>query len=274
VSISADITEQQRAAAALRESASVLRAIIDNSPALITTSALQGRYLLVNEKAASLMGVAAGQSSDKLDDILPKELAERHKISDQQVVATGKPLEWEESFPIGDELHHFVTTKFPLRDLEDRIYAICTISIDMTAFKRAETENKELQEEIIRVQGETLRALSTPLMPISAGVIVMPLIGTLERARMEQVLEALLNGVVAHRASCAIVDVTGVPVVNAEVASALIRAAQAVRLVGAKVVLTGIQPVIARTLVELGADLSGIVTKGTLESGIAYALGR
>ena len=87
-------------------------------------------------------------------------------------------------------------------------------------------------------------------------------------------LETLLEGVAVSRASTAILDITGVPVVDTQVANALLRAAQAVKLLGAQVVLTGIRPEVAQTLVGLGADLSGIVTRATLQSGIAYGMDR
>ncbi|HVK69818.1 MAG TPA: STAS domain-containing protein [Polyangium sp.] len=140
--------------------------------------------------------------------------------------------------------------------------------------QRAEAENVRLQEEIIRMQAEALRALSTPLIPIAEGVVVMPLIGIVNAARAQQVIETLLEGVMAHRASVAILDVTGVPVVDADVANGLIQAAQAVALLGAEVVLTGIRAEIARTLVELGTDLRGLVTRSTLQSGVEHALRR
>jgi len=88
------------------------------------------------------------------------------------------------------------------------------------------------------------------------------------------VLETLLKGVVAHHASIVIIDVTGVPLIDTHVANGLVQAAQAVRLLGAQTILTGIQPAIARTLVDIGAELGGFVTRSTLQSGIAHALGR
>jgi anti-anti-sigma factor len=100
----------------------------------------------------------------------------------------------------------------------------------------------------------------------------MPLIGTIDTGRAQQVMEALLEGVAHHQATLAILDITGVSVVDTQVAQALIGAAQAVRLLGAQVMLTGIQPQIAQTLVHLGVDLSGIETRGSLQSGIAEAL--
>ena len=118
-----------------------------------------------------------------------------------------------------------------------------------------------------------LAELSTPLIPISDDTVVMPLVGTIDSRRAQQVIEGLLVGIVETRAQVAILDITGVPVVDTQVANALLRAAQAVKLLGAQVVLTGIRPEVAQTLVGLGVDLTGIVTRSTLQSGIAFALG-
>jgi anti-anti-sigma factor len=102
----------------------------------------------------------------------------------------------------------------------------------------------------------------------------MPLIGTIDSQRAQQVMEALLEGVAQHQADLVILDITGVSVVDTQVAQAFIQAAQAVRLLGAHVMLTGIQPQIAQTLVHLGVDLSGIQTQGSLQAGIAAAMSK
>jgi rsbT co-antagonist protein RsbR len=96
--------------------------------------------------------------------------------------------------------------------------------------------------------------------------------GRVFSTRAQQVLETVFVGVAERGAHVAILDITGVSVVDSQVANALLRAAQAVRLLGASVVLTGIKPEVAQTLVNLGADLRGIVTRGSLQSGIAFAL--
>ncbi len=139
--------------------------------------------------------------------------------------------------------------------------------------KQAETALRE-SEERFRRQEAALRELSTPLIPISDRVVVMPLIGAIDSRRAQQVIETLLHGLANCRADHAILDITGVLVVDTQVANALVAAAQAVKLLGATVVLTGIRPEVAQTLVGLGIDMRGIVTCGTLQSGIAYALGR
>jgi rsbT co-antagonist protein RsbR len=131
---------------------------------------------------------------------------------------------------------------------------------------------QRMAEETIRRQAAALMELSTPLIPISDHVLVMPLVGTMDTLRAKQVLDTLLEGVGRSRADVAILDITGVSVVDSQVASALIMAAKAVRLLGGEVVLTGIRPDVAATLVGIGADLSGIVTCGTLQAGIGYAI--
>jgi len=140
------------------------------------------------------------------------------------------------------------------------------------ALHQAEEERLKLQDEIIRMQAATLEELSTPLIPISDDILVMPLIGTIDARRAQKMMETLLQGLVMHAARVAILDITGVPVVDIEVAQALLRAAQAAQLIGARVVLTGIRPEVAQTLIGIGADLRGIVTYSTLQSGISAAI--
>jgi rsbT co-antagonist protein RsbR len=122
-------------------------------------------------------------------------------------------------------------------------------------------ERAALQEQVIAAQQAALRELSTPLIPLTDDVVAMPLIGTIHSNRAQQVIETLLAGVAASRATTPILDITGVQVVDTQVANALLRAAQAVKLLGAQVVLTGIRPEIAQTLVGLGLDMGGITTR-------------
>jgi rsbT co-antagonist protein RsbR len=129
-----------------------------------------------------------------------------------------------------------------------------------------------LQEQMIEVQRAALRELSTPLIPLADEVVAMPLIGSIDSGRAQQIIETLLEGVAEHQAEVVILDITGVQMVDTQVASALMRAAQAVKLLGARVVLTGIRPEVAQTLVGMGADLGDIVTLSNLQSGIAYVL--
>ncbi len=119
---------------------------------------------------------------------------------------------------------------------------------------------------------ETIRELSTPVVPLLAGAILLPLVGHIDSERARQAMEALLEGVRAYRAQVAILDITGVPVVDTGVANHLLQAAQAVRLLGARVVLVGIRAEVAQTIVGLGVDLAGMSTAANLQKGIEYAL--
>jgi anti-anti-sigma factor len=159
-----------------------------------------------------------------------------------------------------------------LRDETGKPSVAAGILRDMTEQKQAEAERAALQQQIIEAQRDALRELSTPLIPISDHVVIMPLIGTIDSGRAQQIMEALLEGVAHYQADLVILDITGVRVVDTQVAQSFIQAAQAVRLLGAQVMLTGIQPQIAQTLVQLGVDLGSIITHGSLQTGIMAAL--
>jgi CheY-like chemotaxis protein len=140
--------------------------------------------------------------------------------------------------------------------------------------QRAEQERAHLQEEVIGMQTAMLEELSTPLIPLTDKIMIMPLVGTVDAKRAAQVLDVVSQGVVSKGARVVIIDITGVRTVGTHVASALIQSAQAVQLLGAEVVLTGIRSNVARSLVELGVELGGLVTRSKLQSGITYAQSR
>lgn len=147
---------------------------------------------------------------------------------------------------------------------------------DITAQREAEEARRKniIQEEKLRIQEERLAEMSTPLISISKEVIAMPLIGTMDVARARQALKAMLDGIARTDAHTAIVDITGMSGVDTNVVASLVRLAQAVRLQGAQVVLTGIRPQVADTLVTLDVNLTGIVIKGSFQDGIRYAMKR
>lgn len=134
------------------------------------------------------------------------------------------------------------------------------------------SERERLQEELIRRQAAALIELSTPLIPITDTVVVMPLIGPVDTQRAQQVLETMLQGVGQHGPSMVILDITGVAVVDTHIADLLLRAAHAVRLLGTQIMLTGLRPEVAAMLVSLDVDLHDIITHSTLQKGIATAL--
>ena len=133
------------------------------------------------------------------------------------------------------------------------------------------TERKEAEERI-QQQSKEIMELSTPVMQVWQGVVVAPLIGSLDSQRTQQFMERLLNRIVETNSPLALVDIMGVPTVDTQMAQHLIETISAVRLLGAQVVLTGVRPAIAQTLVHLGIDLSGIITRSSLAAGLRVAL--
>jgi rsbT co-antagonist protein RsbR len=130
------------------------------------------------------------------------------------------------------------------------------------------------REEVIRRQGEEMLELSTPVIQLWDGVLAMPLIGTLDSARTQVVMESLLQQIVATRSPIAILDITGVPTVDTLTAQHLLKTVAATRLMGAECIISGIRPQIAQTIVHLGVSLGDIVTKASLADALRLALGK
>ncbi|MCW2947206.1 MAG: hypothetical protein JWR24_3923 [Actinoallomurus sp.] len=127
-------------------------------------------------------------------------------------------------------------------------------------------------DDIIDRQRQQLLEVSTPIIKLWDRVIAVPLIGTLDSARTQVVMETLLDAIVDQHAAVAILDITGVPLVDTVVAQYLMKTAMAVRLMGAECVISGIRPQIAQTIVQLGIDLGDIKTRATLADALAWAL--
>jgi anti-anti-sigma regulatory factor/GAF domain-containing protein len=119
---------------------------------------------------------------------------------------------------------------------------------------------------------KTVREMSTPVIPVHRGVLVLPIVGMLDSARSAQLTESLLAGIQKERASVVIIDVTGVPTVDTGAAHHLLQSTRAASLLGAACVLVGISPQVAQTLVQIGVELKGLTTRSNLQAGIAYAL--
>ncbi|WP_256439357.1 STAS domain-containing protein [Desertivirga arenae] len=127
------------------------------------------------------------------------------------------------------------------------------------------------REEVILRQTDEIAEISTPVIRVWDGILALPIIGTLDSARTQVVMENLLEEIVASGSSIAILDISGVPAVDSLVAQHLIKTVSATRLMGAECIISGIRPEIAQTVVHLGIDLSNIVTKATLASALKFA---
>jgi rsbT co-antagonist protein RsbR len=130
------------------------------------------------------------------------------------------------------------------------------------------------REDVIRRQEAEMLELSTPVVKLWNGVLALPLIGTLDSARTQVVMESLLQRIIESGSEIAIIDITGVPTVDTLVAQHLLKTVTAIRLMGAECIISGIRPQIAQTVVHLGIDLEGVTTKATLADGLSLALKR
>jgi rsbT co-antagonist protein RsbR len=133
---------------------------------------------------------------------------------------------------------------------------------------------QKAREEVINRQQQELLELSTPVVKLWDGVLAIPMIGTLDSARTQLVMESLLQKIVEDGASIAIIDITGVPTVDTLVAQHLLKTVTAIRLMGADCIISGVRPQIAQTIVHLGVDLRAVTTKANLADALSLALKR
>ncbi|MBZ5712805.1 STAS domain-containing protein [Nannocystis pusilla] len=269
------VAELERANAQLEQERDVFKHVVQHAPAFISRLTPDGRTIYANATCERLVGKTSEEiaGTNIMSVLYPGELyaaveeyfkiaAEGGDVSDYELTIqshTGerRTLAW-------NSYHRF--------GVDGTLQEVVSFGVDITERKREENERRRLQEEIIAVQAATLAELSTPLIPISGKIVAMPLIGSIDAARAQRIIDTLLSGISEARATTAILDITGVAVVDTQVADALLKAARAVRLLGAEVILTGIRPDVAQTLVNLGTNLEGIVTRATLQSGIAFAM--
>ncbi|HAU79587.1 STAS domain-containing protein [Stenotrophomonas sp. TWI273] len=156
--------------------------------------------------------------------------------------------------------------------LGDQLWAISEL-IDQLGLHTVSVFQKT-REDVIQRQQEEMLELSTPVVKLWDGVLALPMIGTLDSQRTQVVMESLLQRIVDTGSEIAIIDITGVPTVDTLVAQHLLKTVTAIRLMGADAIISGVRPQIAQTIVHLGLDLQGIVTKANLADALALALKR
>ncbi|MCS3470158.1 rsbT co-antagonist protein RsbR [Pseudomonas sp. JUb42] len=157
-------------------------------------------------------------------------------------------------------------------DLGEQLWVVSEL-LDALGLHTIRTFQKS-REAVIKRQQEELLELSTPVVKLWDGVLALPMIGTLDSQRTQVVMESLLQRIVDTGSEIAIIDITGVPTVDTLVAQHLLKTVTAIRLMGADCIISGVRPQIAQTIVHLGLDLQGVVTKANLADALALALKR
>lgn len=259
----------QQTTAELRAECDMLRAVVDALPYAVYWKDTNLVYRGCNQRFANEVALASPSAIDGLTDYdLPWQPGEAavFEAADRELIEAKQTLYNDNEtavYPNGVQ-EWFETYKIPIVDAAGEITYVLATYNNITARKQAEAtvQNQQL----------LLDELSTPIIPISEDVLVMPLIGTLNAQRVQLALETSLERIIAEGAELLILDITGVPVVDTAVAHGLIQTARAVQLLGARLMLTGIRPEVAQALVGLGIDLGDVVTYSTLQQGLANAL--
>jgi rsbT co-antagonist protein RsbR len=244
------------------------RLIVESAPNAIVMANHEGVIVLVNSQTERLFGYMRdeliGQSVDRL---VPERVRSAHPsyragfFTDPKTRPMGAGRDLYGVHKDG----HEIPVEIGLNPLvtEEGTFVIASI-IDITARKQA--------EETIARQAQEILEVSTPVVQMWEGVIAAPLIGTLDSQRTEQFMERLLQRIVETNSPVALVDITGVPTIDTQTGQHLIETVTAVRMLGAQVVLTGVRPALAQTLVHLGIDLSHVITRSSMSAGVRVAL--
>jgi PAS domain S-box-containing protein len=253
----------------LGETAELLQLMVDNIKdyAIIVLDP-NGTVLTWNTGAERLKGWKADEIiGQNFSRFYPKEDLARGKTEMELRVALEQGRFEDEGWRVRKDgsLFWANVTITPLLDKQGKVRGYGKVTRDLT--QRREAEDK------VRKQAQEIMEMATvPVVQVWEGIVLVPLIGMLDSQRTQQLMERLLNRVTETASPIALVDITGVPTIDTQTAQHLIETVSAVRLLGAEVILTGVRPVIAQTLVHLGIDLSNVITRSSLSAGLRKAL--
>ncbi|HVK66367.1 MAG TPA: STAS domain-containing protein [Polyangium sp.] len=243
----------------------VLRALLDHLDIIAWVTDKDGIYTFYDGKALAAFGASPGQLLGKsLFDVFGD-----HISPPMRAALAGTP--GRESVHIVGS--HWDNVYLPIHDAGHGFAGVIGISQNMNEGQRIR-EELEARLALIERQEAVIRDLETPIIQVWENVLTLPMIGVVDSHRAARVMDDLLSAVSRSSARFAILDLTGVEVVDTATAYHLVQMISAIRLLGAEGILTGIRPTVAQTLISLGVDLSGIPTHGTLRHGLAFCIRR
>jgi rsbT co-antagonist protein RsbR len=204
-------------------------------------------------------------------DFIPEEHHALVKKANAEVFSEGETRHYEiQGTPPDEPARWYSTVLSPIKR-DGKVVAASVFTADVTDRKMAEKELQSAKDELIAQQSRAIMELSTPVIEVWEDILVLPLIGAIDTARAQRVVESLLETIVEKQASVVIMDITGVPLIDTAVANHLIMTVSAVTILGTRMILTGVSPHNAQTLVKLGVDLGSITTKSSLRAGLKLA---
>ena len=232
----------------------------------------------IENQATEFMQLVTTSVKDNLDPATPQWQPVREFLEGLSRSRAGRGMSTQETATFVFSLKRPLLTRLQAMASKDpaviaaETWAITEL-VDKLGMHTVGTFQKAREEVIARQQEEMLE-LSTPVVKLWEGVLALPMIGTLDSARTQVVMESLLQRIVDTGSEIAIIDITGVPTVDTLVAQHLLKTVTAIRLMGADCIISGIRPQIAQTIVHLGVELQGVTTKATLADALAVALKR
>ncbi|WP_437870812.1 PAS domain-containing protein [Sorangium sp. So ce363] len=259
------VTEQIEQRHLNREKERILHTITQALPSVLWAVNRAGIFTLHEGKALDRAGLAQGQH-------IGKNAFELYAESVEGVEVLRRALAGEPNHSVTQAHGLFWENwQLPIRGEHGEVHGVVGFSLDVTDAKNTELELRN-QLDLIERQQQVIRDLSTPIIQVWDGVLTLPMVGILDSARTADVMDVLLDAITRTRARYAILDLTGVEVVDTKTASYLIELVRAIRLLGAEGIVTGIRSNVAQTIVSLGLDLADIATFGNLRAALQHCI--
>lgn len=254
--------------------------IINAVPSGIFVTDLEHNILLINTSAASIVGKTCGACFDrKCSEIFNTEMCGTEKCACLIATETDGVCHGQTILKHAGKEIPIEYAARPLKNHEGKIVGCVEHFVDISERLEREQLIQKQQEELLRKQEEAIRhlqneilELSTPVIELWEGVLALPLIGTLDSHRARMAMEHLLGNIEKSRALFVIIDITGVPTVDTEVANRLLQTVDATRLMGSEAILTGISPHIALTMAHLGVNMTTITVRSRMSDALHLAL--
>jgi rsbT co-antagonist protein RsbR len=262
---------------ALRSSERRYRQILDAIPDFVLVKSEKSRIVWANKAFREYYAMSEDELNGVIDAPFNEpDYTQQYIQDDAFVFNNGQVLNIpEETVTRHDgEARLFNTIKSPIYNEAGQVIMTLGVSRDITERKEADAERERLHQQVIDVQRRLVLELSTPLIPLLDGILIMPLIGSIDTARARDIMRTMLKGIGDHRAKILILDITGVPLVDSGVAAHLNKAILAARLKGVGTIITGISDAVAETIVDMGIDWSSVETQRDLQGGLMSALNR
>lgn len=259
-----------------------LSEIINAITSGIFVTDLEHNILMINRAGAKMVGKSVGECFDrKCYDIFDTPMCRTDSCTCKLATAQNAANHGETILHVGDVEIPMEFTSRPLRNHEGEIIGCVENFIDITERLEQDKIILEQKEKLLRKREEDIRhlqdeilELSTPVIEVWEGILIMPLVGTLDSHRAYIAMERVLEAIEKNRASFVIVDITGVPIVDAEVAGHILQTASAARLMGCETMLTGVGPHTARVISDSGVSLENIILRGHLAEALQCAITR